>query len=108
MTVKEIADKLQMKVVAGDGSAEVKGFYACDLLSWVISHADTGNMWLTIMNNLNVVAVASLTEISCVVIAEGVEIDEAVITRAKEKEITLVSSSLPAAEIILKAYELMK
>jgi len=54
------------------------------------------------------VAVASLTEISCVVIAEGVEIDEAVITRAKEKEITLVSSSLPAAEIILKAYELMK
>jgi len=108
MTVNEIADKLKMKVLAGDGNTQVKGFYACDLLSWVISHAQTGNMWLTIMNNLNVIAVASLTDIACVVVAEGVEIDEAVINRAREKEITLVSSELPAAEIILKAYELMK
>ena len=43
--------------------------YAGDLLSWVMSHATAGDAWVTIMSNINVAAVASLTEVACVIFA---------------------------------------
>ena len=56
---------------------EVSGGYVGDLLSWVMGRAQTGNVWLTIMSNQNVAAVALMAEVSCVVLTEGVKPDEA-------------------------------
>lgn len=77
-----------------DGQREITGVYIGDLLSWVMGRANSGDAWITIMSNINILAVASLADTSVIVIAEGVHLDEEVIKTAKEKEINIVYSSL--------------
>ena len=80
MTVKELSEKLALEVLCmPEPEREVSGAYAGDLLSWVMGRAEEGNVWATIMTNVNVVAVASLVGVSLVVICDESEIDGEVI-----------------------------
>lgn len=100
MTVKELADKAGFKeALLPDGDREVCGAYVGDLLSWVMGRAQSGNVWVTIMNNLNVVAVASLSDVSCVVLCEGVELMEDAKKAAEDKEINILMSDKSAYEV---------
>jgi len=110
MKVKEFAESLNMKILTGDAGLdkEVTGMYACDLLSWVMSHADKGNGWVTVHTHLTVVAVALLAEISCVIIPEGIAVEEATLKRAAQEGIAMLSTELSVYEICWKAHELLK
>ena len=100
MTVLELSEKLNLEILSlGAPSAEIDGVYAGDLLSWVMSHAQADNVWVTIMTNLNVIAVASLVGTACVIIAENAALDEEVIRTAREKEINLFRSTQPIFDI---------
>lgn len=100
MTVNELAEKLSLTQIAiPDGEREIDGAYIGDLLSWVMGRAQSGNVWITIMSNLNIVAVASLADVSCIVLAEGVVLDEAVAKTAMEKDVNILSTSKNAYEI---------
>ncbi len=77
---------------------EINGAYVGDLLSWVMGRAESDNVWITIMSNINVVAVASLSDVSCVLLAEGVTLEDDVLTIAKQKGINIFSTSLTAYE----------
>ncbi|MGM0420680.1 MAG: hypothetical protein ACQEQG_06750 [Bacillota bacterium] len=80
-----------------------------DLLSNVIARAQKGDVWLTVQGHLNVVAVAELTEVAAVIIVEGQAIDQNTITKAKEKEVLLLSSEESAFALGVKlALESMK
>ena len=107
MTAREVADQLNMTILTGTGDKEVTGFYTCDLLSWVISHASSGDMWITVMNNLNILAVASLVDVSCVVIPEGIETYDNLLERAREKDITLIATDRSASDVIIEASKLI-
>ena len=107
MTVKEVAEKLGFSILTGNGEREITGFYACDLLSWVISHAKNGDMWVTVMNNINILAVASLVDVACIVIPEGVEIYDNLAERANEKGITILATELSAADAVIKTHDLI-
>ncbi len=100
MTVDQLAKECNLKaVVLADGSREVEGVYIGDLLSWVMGRAQSGDAWITIMSNINIVAVAALADTACIILAEGVSVDEQVITVAKEKDINILCSDNPAYEI---------
>lgn len=91
MTVSELMEKLRLTAFAlPDGAREVTGGYAGDLLSWVMGRAEAGDAWITIMSNANIVAVATLADVSCVVLAEGVEPDKGVAQLAAEKGVNLL------------------
>ena len=93
MTVSEISEKLNLcPVVLCNPKREVKGGYIGDLLSWVMGRAQSGDAWITIMTNANVVAVALLADVSCIILAEGAKLDESVISIAKEKGVNILSS----------------
>lgn len=93
MTVKELADKLSLRALAeSDTKREINGCYAGDLLSWVMGRAEADNVWVTIMTNVNIVAVAMLTDVGCIVVAENAEIEKDVIEKAREKGINLYTS----------------
>ena len=95
MTVKELANRLGYEVVCmPEPDRDVTGGYAGDLLSWVMGRAESGDAWVTIMSNLNIVAVASLADPSCIVLSEGVEPDEETLRRAKEQEVNILSTTL--------------
>ena len=99
MTVKELCSSCGFEEICVPyGEKEVSGAYIGDLLSWVMGRANEGNAWITIMNNVNVIAVASLSDVACVILAEGVTLDDALRETAVQKEINFLSSKLPAFE----------
>lgn len=93
MTVKALADcEFFSSVVITDPDREVEGVYIGDLLSWVMGRASSGDAWITIMSNVNILAVASLADTACIIIAEGVKLEADVIETAKQKNINILSS----------------
>ena len=90
-----------------DGDREIDGVYIGDLLSWVMGRAQMDNAWITIMTNVNVIAVASLADTSCVVLAEGVEMEDDLVNTAREKDINIVRSELPIYETAVRLSELL-
>lgn len=109
MNIKEFADKLNMKILTTevDTNKEITGMYVCDLLSWVMSHANKGNAWITVLTNLNIVAVALLTEISCIIIPESIKVEDATLKKAQEQGIVILSSCMSSYDICCSAHELM-
>lgn len=95
MTVNELARALDCKVIcAPDGDREVTGGYCGDLLSWVMGRAESGDAWVTIMSNINIIAVATLADPACILLAEGVELDGGVTEKAISEGINVLSSRL--------------
>lgn len=100
MTVKELIEKCGFAPVFADGclEKEVSGVYACDLLSWVIGRAGENNALVTVMTNVNVVAVAAMADLSCIILTEGVSLDANALERAVQYEIPVLSSSMTTYE----------
>ncbi|MBP3600290.1 MAG: hypothetical protein J6J30_04330 [Clostridia bacterium] len=93
MTVKALADlELFTPIILSEPERDISGVYIGDLLSWVMGRAESGNAWITIMSNLNILAVASLADTSCIILAEGVKLEEEVIETAKQKNINIISA----------------
>ena len=99
MTLSQLCNELSLSVVTGDTAKEFNGVYAGDLLSRAMSHVEADNLWITIMTNMNVVAVASLTEAAAVILAEGVQLMPEAEAAARENNITVLSSDLSVYEI---------
>ena len=107
MTVTELQQALSLTPVAvPEGDREVEGVYIGDLLSWVMGRAQSGNVWLTIMSNLNIVAVATLSDVSCILLCEGVTLDESVKTTAETKGINVLSTEMTTYEAAKRLAEL--
>ena len=99
MTVSEICEKCGFEaVVLPDPEREVDGGYIGDLLSWVMGRAKADSAWITIMSNINIVAVASLADVACIILAEGVTVDDEIKVTALAKGINILCSPLPAYE----------
>ncbi len=109
MTVAEVAKLLSLNVVVdSEDDREISGVYIGDLLSWVMGRAQSGNVWITIMSNINVVAVASLADVACVVLAEGVVLADEVRETAKQKGVNVYSSSKDAYELAISLSDILK
>ena len=109
MTVSELSKIDELKVVCMPSPDRVvDGAYVGDLLSWVMGRAKEANAWITIMSNQNVIAVASLADVSCVILAEGTVPDDALCALANDKEINLIKSELPIYETAKKLFSVLK
>ena len=108
MTVKEMADTLCLTAHAlPEGDREITGVYIGDLLSWVMGRAGADQAWITIMSNRNIVAVATLADTACILLAEGVQPDEGVAALAREKGINLLTSPHSAYDTALALSRLL-
>lgn len=107
MTVENLTKKLSLEILClPEGDRKIEYGYCGDLLSWVMGRAKSGNAWITIMNNINVVAVASLADVSCVIFAESTDVPDEVVQRAKAQGINLLRSELSAYELCGRIYKL--
>lgn len=87
---------------------QVSGAYCCDLLSWVIGRAGAQDALVTVMSNVNVMAVAVMAELPCVILTEGVKPDERALEKARENEIIVLSSPEPTYETAVRIYNALK
>lgn len=103
MTVRQLADLLSAKIISSaDLDRQVKGGYAGDLLSYVMGKAPADCAWLTIMTNVNVIAVAVLADVSVVVLCDGCVADELLVARAKSQGVNVLSTEEGIFDVAVK------
>ncbi len=103
MKIKEFAEKLNLSVLtAYDEEREITGCYCGDLLSWVMSRAKEGDAWLTVMGNINAVAVAVLTDCACIVLTEKASLDEQAQAKAELQGVCFLQSDKNAYELAVE------
>ena len=108
MKLREVCEKLDLKVLAGEQclDRDITGVYVCDLLSWVMSHAVKGNAWITVQTHSNVIAISTLLELGCVIVPEDIEVEAETILKANEEELPILSSSLNAHQLSIELYNM--
>lgn len=108
LTVNELCKALNLSEInLSDGEREIKGVYCGDLLSWVMGKAQEDNAWITIMSNINVVAVASLSDVSCVILSEGVRLSDDAHSAAKSKNVNILSSDKSTYELAVSLSQVL-
>lgn len=109
MTITQLLKNTDLTpLVLADGSREISGVFCCDLLSVVMSKAFEDCAWITVMGNINSVAVASLDDMACIVLADGCAVDEVMLIKAKEQEINVLLSKEPIFETADTIHRLLK
>ncbi len=107
MLVKEVAGKLGLKVLAEGREQEVTGGYASDLLSDAIANAEEGCLWITVQRHLNIVAVAQLKKLAGIILSRGGEPDPAVLSRAEQEGLFILSTADDSFTAAGKLYALV-
>ncbi len=108
INLKDIVKGLNLKVVCVTGNLdkEVSGGYASDLLSDVIANSKKGNIWVTLQTHPNIVAVATLKELTGIIIVNGREPEKETLKKAEEENIPIMVTELPTFEIAGRLYKL--
>ncbi|MBM4161216.1 MAG: serine kinase [Ignavibacteria bacterium] len=108
MNLSEIVKNLDLVVCCGEEKLQqqVTGGYVSDLLSDVIANSAAGNVWATMQVHVNIVAVAVLKELAAIILVQGRSPAEDTLRKAREENVTILSSKLPAYETAGRLYEL--
>jgi hypothetical protein len=85
-------DKLEQEIQSG---------YAGDLLSWVMANAGDNCAWITIQTHVNIIAIASLLEMSCIIIAENAKIEADTLKKATDEGVPVISTELNSYQTAL-------
>ncbi len=107
MTIQELIDSNMFQVVNVGEETEraITTPFCCDLLSIAMGRAPAGCAWVTVMGNMNILAVATLAEAACIIMAEGTALDEVAMKKARDQEITVLATELPVFDAALKVYQ---
>lgn len=101
MKIGELAKALgaTYAVAPSDPAEVITCGYACDLLSWVLAHGQKGMAWTTVQTHVNVVAIAVLLEMGCVILAEGNKLEAASLAKAVEEKMPVLETAMTAYEV---------
>ncbi len=109
MQVKELVEKLNLKILSGENGLdrEIDGCYISDLLSDVMGNAMEGDIWITLQTHKNVMAVASLKELACIILVKDLVPNTETIDQSNEEALPILQTSLPTYEIAGLVYNLL-
>jgi hypothetical protein len=101
MNVGELALLINAKCVAPAVplDREVVFGYSCDLLSWVMAHAKRGAAWITVQSHMNVIAVAALMDLACVILPENIIMEDEILQKAADENIAVLACGHSAYEL---------
>lgn len=109
MTVKEFAEQLNLNILTGDElDREIKDCYIGDLLSWVMGRAPESSAWLTVMGNINSIAVATLADVSCIVLTENAPLDADARAKAEIHGVNILSTEENSYHVAVKLSRMLE
>lgn len=110
MKVTELSEMIKGKMMTSgyDSGREIRGGYCCDLLSHVMAGAPQDCAWMTVLTHTNIIAVAELAGIGCIVIPEGIQVPPATLEKAEQEKIPVLSSELSSYEISWRIHDALK
>lgn len=108
MTIQNLIDSNIFETImeGAERDREITKPFCCDLLSMAMGKAPSGCAWVTVMGNINTLAVASLVDAACIIIAEGADLDLVAKEKAKAEEITVLKTEMSIFDAALKVSEL--
>lgn len=99
MTVRELCDRAGFRPLALPAPEHpIDGCYVGDLLSWVMGNAEANCVWVTIMTNRNIIAVAALIDMGCILLSEDCTISDEIIALANAQGVNVLSTPLRTYE----------
>jgi len=108
MIVQDLIEKLNLKtLVEGEHDREVTDCYIGDLLSWVMGRAPGDSAWLTVMGNINSIAVATLADVSCIILVENAALDAEAREKAEMHGVTILQTEENSYRLAVKISELL-
>jgi len=109
MTVRELKEKLELRLISGDQGLDniIDGGYTSDLLSDVMGNAEMGQCWITLQTHKNIMAIASLKELACIVLVNDLQPNDNTIEQSNEEGIPILSTTKEAFEITGEIYALL-
>ena len=109
MNLSEFIQKSGFEMIHWSEEADraLSGVFCCDLLSIAMSKAPADCVWVTVMGNVNAVAVCVLAETGCLVLAEGASLDENALEKARQHNVAVLKSPLPVFDTALRAHQLL-
>ena len=109
MTVRELEESGLFEVVSsGSADRNVSGVFCCDLLSVAMSRGKEDAAWVTVIGNLNTLAVLDLADMACVILAEGAVLDKAALGRASANGFSVMRTEEPVFETVQKISRLLQ
>ncbi len=96
MDLQSIIEKLDLTLLTEERNffdINIDCGYMSDLLSCVMTGAKPGSIWVTLIANINIVAVASLLELPAIIITENAQPNQETIERANMEGIVLLSTN---------------
>ncbi len=108
LTLSDLVKSLGLKIEAGKDRLreEVTGGYASDLLSDVIAHSRRGNVWITLQTHPNIVAVATMKELSGIILTGGRQPEAETTQKAEQEGIPILASPLFTFELVGRLYQM--
>lgn len=108
MKLQELINSLSLEVKTASSNLtnDVTGGYVSDLLSDVIANSKEGNVWITLQTHQNIVAVATLKELSGIILVNNRTPDKETLKKAENEGLPIMVSHLPAFEIVGRLYTL--
>jgi hypothetical protein len=108
MTLADIVKKLELNVQSGGDllEREIAGGYVTDILSDVLAHAVSGDIWVTIQIHLNIIPIASMKELSGIIIVNGRQPDEETLEKAYTEHVPVLGTAMSAFQVVGKLYQL--
>lgn len=108
MIVQDLIEKLNLKIlVEGEHDREVTDCYIGDLLSWVMGRAPADSAWLTVMGNINSIAVATLADVSCIILVENAALDAEARSKAEMHGVTILQTEENSYKLAIKISEML-
>lgn len=109
MLVKDILNDPNFTLInQSDINNNINNVFACDLLSHAMGFAAENDLLITVLNNVNVLGVASLLDFSGVVFSHNINVNDAIIKKANELNIPLLKTKLTTAEAVVRINNLGK
>jgi len=108
MQLDQITKQLNLSVLTQTDLSKihVRNGYCSDLLSCVMTGAESDDLWITLMAHNNIVAVAALLDLSAIIITENAQPEEATIQKANDNGVILLSTQNSNFHTIGKLWEL--
>ncbi len=108
MTVNELKEQLNLTpLVEDDYDREVTDCYIGDLLSWVMGRAPADSAWLTVMGNINSIAVATLADTACIILVENAALDDNARQKAEMHGVNILTTPENSYSLAVKLSKLI-
>lgn len=102
LTIKQLVDDLGFELLTkhADVNRKPEFAYVSDLLSDVMGKAQENMIWVTSQTHKNIIAVASLKDLSAIVVVNERKVSQELVEQADKENVVIISSNRAAFDTV--------